>query len=351
MHDRELAAQPFDAARLSLEGDAFAVADNIGSVRSLALAPISVSASGILAYQPVGKPTRQLVWMDRNGLPVGLPSEPGEWGPPRISPDGSRAAAARLANDGSHSGVWIVDASGNATPLTSGLRFEGSPVWSPDGARISYFAGPDEEHDLYVQAVTGNAAAKPELLLKSPFQKYPTDWSRDGRYLLFGVLTPGTRSDVWMLSMADRRAAPLIQTVYSEGYPALSPDGRWLAFQSDERGRGEVYVEPFEPESRTHRRWQVSQGGGGLPRWRADCNEIFYLTAAGRMMAAPVHAAASEFQFDPAQMLFQTRPIPQTWNLFDVAPDGQRFLMNLPLEWPSASPITVVTNWTEKLKR
>jgi hypothetical protein len=110
-------------------------------------------------------------------------------------------------------------------------------------------------------------------------------------------------------------------------------------------------VQPFEgATSGTKKRWLVSPGGGGLPRWRADGAEMFYITAGGRMMAVALHPVSGEFQFEQPHMLFQTRPIPNEWNLYDVSPDGQRFLFNLPLEWSSEAPITVVTNWTEKLK-
>jgi hypothetical protein len=154
------------------------------------------------------------------------------------------------------------------------------------------------------------------------------------------------------MTTADRKAAPILDTINSESYAALSPDGKWLAFQSDESGRTEVYVQPFEgAASGTRKRWLISSGGGGLPRWRADGAEMFYITSGGRMMAVDLHPVGDEFQFEPAHMLFQTRPIPDTWNLYDVSPDGQRFLLNLPLEWSSAAPITVVTNWTEKLKQ
>ena len=154
-----------------------------------------------------------------------------------------------------------------------------------------------------------------------------------------------------LFSLAERRATPILDTVHSEAYGALSPDGRWLAFQSDESGLNQVYVQAFDPASSdTKRRWQISPGGGGLPRWSTDPGELVYMTSSGRMMSVHVHPQGSEFQFDEARLLFETRPIPRTWNLYDVSRDGQRFLVNLPLEWSSSSPITVVTNWAEKLK-
>jgi Tol biopolymer transport system component len=350
IHDRRLMEQPFDISKLALVGNPFTLADDIGAVRSMALAPISVSANGILVYQNVGKPTKQLVWLDRSGKQIGQVAEPGDYGPPKISPDGSRAAVAKSRPDGVNANLWILDAAGNATQFTSTPTHDGSPVWSPDGSKIAFSSNAEGVYDIYVKSVGGEGRA--EVFYQSTLPKYPTDWSRDGRYILFGVVTPNTRSDVWAITTADRRAAPILDTISSESYAALSPDGKWLAFQSDESGRTEVYVQTFEGiTSGTKKRWLVSSGGGGMPRWRADGTEMFYTTPGGRMMAVDLHPVGGEFQFEPAHMLFQTRPIPDTWNLYDVSPDGQRFLLNLPLEWSSAAPITVVTNWTEKLKQ
>src|SRR5262249_28529178 len=128
-------------------------------------------------------------------------------------------------------------------------------------------------------------------------------------------------------------------------------DGKWLAYDSDDNGHIEVYVQPFDGINAEHkRRWKVSAGGGGVPKWSADGKELFFITASGRIMSAAVRASGDEFASDPPVKLFQTRPIPKTWNLFEPSPDGQRFLVNLPLEWANSSQIMVVTNWTEKLK-
>jgi hypothetical protein len=149
--------------------------------------------------------------------------------------------------------------------------------------------------------------------------------------------------------MCDRRVSPVVATIYSEGYAALSPNGRWLAYQSDDSGRNEVYIERWVPSAPgSGRRWKISDGGG-LPRWRGDGAELFYMTSSGRLMAAAVHPAESEFRFDTPRILFDTHPVPKTWNLFDTAPDGLRFLLNLPFEWPQNARTTVLTNWAEKL--
>jgi len=350
IRNRSLMGVGFNASKLQLAGEPITLGEDVGAVQSLSLAPISISQNAVLVYQSVSPATRRLTWMDRGGKPLTAVSEGGSWGPPRISPDGHRAIAAKLGKDQKNADLWLVDQDGNVAQFTSGAAHKGSPIWSPDGSRIAYFSNSEGNYDIVVSPA--NAGAKVEPLLKSAQAKYPTDWSHDGKFVLFGVLSEGTRSDVWAMSMADRHAGPILDTVYSEGYAALSPDGKWLAFQSDETGRNQVYVQPFDGIARgTKRRYDVStEAGGGLPRWRADGNELFYMTNSGLMMSVNVHAEGDEFRSDAPQPLFQTRTIPDTWNLFDVAPDGQRFLMNLPLEWPNASPITVMTNWTEKVK-
>jgi Tol biopolymer transport system component len=350
IRNRSLIGQGFNLGRLELHGEPITLQDDVGQVQSLSLAPISVSENAVLVYQSVGAATRQLSWLDRSGRTIVPVTTVGDWGPPRIAPDGTRAVVAKLGPEKKNADLWIVDQAGNATQFTSGPSHKGSPVWSPDGSRIAYFSNLEGSYDIFLSPV--NNGAKVDLLYKSAQAKYPTDWSRDGKYLLFGILTQGSASDVWALSMADRRAGPILDTIYSEGYAAMSPDGKWLAFQTDESGRNQVYVQPFDGITRgTKRRYDIStETGGGLPRWSGDGKELFFMTNTGRMMSAKVHPDGEEFGFDPPQTIFQTRPIPNSWNLYDVSADGQRFLMNLPMEWSSPSPITVMTNWTEKLK-
>jgi eukaryotic-like serine/threonine-protein kinase len=351
INNRRLMGQAFHASKLTVSGEPVTLADDIGAVSSLNLAPISVANNGTLVYQSTGMPTRQLMWLDRSGTQLAAVREPGEWGPPRISPDGRRAAVARIGDDNQNADLWLVDGNGGMK-LLSHLpgASEGCPVWSPDGSKIaSWITGREGTYDIYVQPV--DAAGRPELLFRSSFPKYPTDWSHDGRYVLFNARSDSTKYDIWAVSTADRHAGAILDTVNSEAYAALSPDGKWLAYQSDESGSVEVYVQQFDGiRSGTRKRWKISSGGGGLPRWRADGKELFYLTANGRMMAASIRQSGQDLQFDAPVKLFQTHPIRGSWNLYDVAPDGQRFLLNNPLEWAVSSDIMVVTNWTEKLK-
>ncbi len=147
----------------------------------------------------------------------------------------------------------------------------------------------------------------------------------------------------------ERTSTTYVQTVATEGYAAFSPDSRWVAYQSDETGKAEVYVEPFPRVQGQGRRYQISNDGGGLPKWREDGRELFYVTAAGKMMVVSVTAGAG-FTTSAPHLLFQTRALPRTWNLFDINRAGTRFLVNTPLEWASSSPITVVANWTAGFK-
>jgi Tol biopolymer transport system component len=259
---RKLMGVGFNAPKMGVAGEPMTLADEIGAVRSLALAPLSVSNNATLVYQSTGKPTRQLVWVDRGGVESAAVREPGEWGPPRISPDGHKAAAARLADDNSHAELWLADNGGNLTPIASGAESTVCPVWAPDGSKVALAMAEHREgsFDLFVRHL--ELGARPDIVFHSSFAKYPRDWSRDGRYIFFDGISEGTKSDVWAVSTADRHAGPILDSVNSEAYPALSPDGKWLAYQSDETGRLEVYVQQFDGIS------SGTQALEGFDQWR-----------------------------------------------------------------------------------
>jgi hypothetical protein len=347
---RKLMGQGFNAPRMGLAGEPMTLADDIGGVRSLSLAPISVANNATLVYQSTGKATRRLVWFDRAGNELAESPDAGDWGPARLSADGKHAVIAKLGVTGESADLWSVDYNGKATQITSTAAHEGSPVWSPEGSKIvaSVRGKADGNQDVYVMFADGS---KPDLLFRGAGQKAPTDWSRDGHYVFMNVLHDSTKWDVWAVSTGDRHAGPIMDTINSERDAVLSPNGKWLAFDTDETGRIEVYVQGFAGISTERRkRWKVSVAGGATPKWSGDGKELFYMTSSGRMMAVKVRANGDDLEFDPPVKLFQTRPIPKTWNLFEVTPDGQRFLLNLPLEWANSSQILITTNWTEKLK-
>ena len=350
IQDGDVYAQGFNPSTLAAPGKATLFLRDVGAVQTLSLAPLSVSRTGILVYQTISPATRELVWMTREGRQTGQLGEAGEWGLPRIAQDGRRVVCSRLSPERQRADLWVFDGDAMSRVVSIPGADARSPVWSPDGARVAFTSNANQTYDIYLKALNGPDPQEP--LFKSPFPKYLTDWSRDGRYLLFSSLTTtGTASDVWAYSVSERRGGAVVETVHAEGYPALSPDGHWLAYQSDESGRDEVYVQSFDGISaETKRRWQVSAGGGRLPRWRADGRELFFLSGPSSVMAASVSPTSSEFNFEPPRKLFETRAVPKKSNLYDVSPDGQRLLLNVPDEWSTSSAITVMTSWMQKLQ-
>jgi len=346
-----LSAHAFDPANLTLLDDQFTVADQINYLEFINLLPISAAANSVLAYQSIDAPRRQLVWYDREGNQVGVLGEPGEYQQVRISPDGTRVALNRQVTGKDTADIWIFDVESKLSyPFTTEPTHEGAPVWSPDGKQMVYFSNPNGHFDLFVKSV--GTSSRQEPLAVSGADKYPNDWSSDGQYLLYGSMGSSTNSDLWVLPMKGQGGDPFpyLQTINSEGYARFSPDTKWVAYQSDETGRVEVYVDLFPRTEGHSRRWQISTEGGGLPKWRGDGRELYYIMANGRMMAVSLNTREG-LNPSPPRMLFQTRALPRDWNMFDAMADGRRFLVNTPLEWSSSSPIIVVTNWTEGFKK
>ena len=351
MKDGNLVGQALDPSRLILQGDPVTLANDIDTLASLSLIPVSASNNGVLAYQSVGERTRQLVWVDRNGGQLGIAAEPGDYGIPRFSADGSRVAVEKFASNGQHTEVWLLNTEGGAKQFTlasSGSR--SSPVWSPDGSRILFGDNRDGVSNIYSKDARAMGAEE-LIFLRSAFSMRPTDWSRDGKYVLLDSVGADNRSHVWALSLLRRQATSIVNTGHEDDGATLSPDGKWVAYQSDESGAPEVYVQPFEGlGGSTSGRRRASSGGGGLPRWSRDGAELYYVTSMGYLMSVAVRFAGGNPEFASPRALFRTRQLAKTWNSFDVSPDGQRFVVNVPLEDSTSSPITIVTNWTGKLK-
>jgi hypothetical protein len=218
-------------------------------------------------------------------------------------------------------------------------------VWAPDGSRIVFGSTRKGPVDLYYKAVNG--IGDEELLWESSFDKYPMSWSRDGRFILYQEIDPRTSGDLWVLPLADRKPFPFLRTEFIELSPQISPDGRWVAYQSNESGRSEVYVAPF-PGPGAKR--QVSTSGGLVPKWRGDGKELFYLALNNRLMATEVNGAGATFEVGAERALFEARMTGPGY-FYTVTPDGERFLVNRAVEQKAATPITLVQNWTADLKR
>jgi len=346
-----LTAQRFDATSLQLQGEAMPIAEHVGRTGGAGptrYGPFSASTNGVLAYGVTATVSSQLAWFDRHGQFLGAVGPPGDYADPELSMDGKRAAVCRDDPKTGTPDLWIVETSrGTLSRLTFHPRSEVYPVWSPDGSRLAFSWDKDGHNDVYLKPVGGGAE---KLLLKEQRPTYPLDWSADGRFLLIGVLDPKTHADLWMLPLDGSGAKPLLQTPFNEAEARISPDGRFLAYTSDESGRPEVYVRPLPS---LDEKWQVSPQGGSKAEWRRDGKELFYLAADGKLMSLELKGGGG-FEGSTPRPIFQTRTprvdFPSFHSLYAVTPDGQRFLVVTEPEGRASSPITVVLDWDAGLK-
>ncbi|MCA1580878.1 MAG: serine/threonine-protein kinase [Acidobacteria bacterium] len=348
-----LVAQGFDAGGLELRGDPISIAERIGRTGGAAqswYAPISASSNGVLAYGTVAAIRNQLLWLDRRGEAQSTVGPPGDYADPDLSPDGKRLAVCRDDPKTGTPDVWLIElARGTLSRFTFDPRHDIYPVWSPDGTRLAFASSREGKNSVYLKAAGSGAG---ELLLKMPNHANPLDWSADGRLLVIGVFDPKTNADLWMLPLeGPRTPKPLLQSPFNEWEARISPDGRFLAYTSDESGKPEVYVGPLPSMAE---KWQVSTEGGTKPTWRRDGREMFYLAVDRKLMSVEVKAGAG-FEISAPRALFQTRTpsakFPSFRSLYAVAPDAQRFLAVSEPEAPSSPPITVVLDWTAGLKK
>ena len=341
-----LMARPFDLTRGELRGDPFRLKAPLANrvLFGYLYTNYSANAQGMLVYPPEANVLSELRWRDRTGKQVGTLGAPGEYYTPRISPDGKRVAFSR--RDGGNSDIWVANLATNSlTRLTFDQAIDENPVWSPDGAAVTFDNDGSGTASLFRKAATG--AGGTERLTTPAFDQQPLDWSRDGRFLVY---TQITRSSEILIQAANRdpplsflgHARGASKAQFNPGVP------RWIAYDYDDTGRREIYVREFEPgKPASSTLWQVSDAGGQMPRWRGDGKEIFYLSLDGKMMAARVSTEGGVFQASTPQVLFNASP-PQlrTTNFeYDVSADGQRFLMIEPLEKPEYQSLTLVSNW------
>jgi Tol biopolymer transport system component len=344
VRQKTLMAQPFDAASGKLSGEPFPVVENVQEDSGFFTAVFSVSQNGTLAYQETGATVDQyqMTWYDRGGKKLESVGKQGEVWAPRLSHDGRRVAY----SIGDPGDIWLEDFSRRlSTRLTFNPADDSIVVWSPDDTRIYFMSQRSAGGDIYQKPASGTGAD--ELILSSSVQKNPTSVSPDGRTLLFQAVNPKTKTDLELLSLADRKVTPFLETEFDETHGAFSPDGHWIAYASNESGRYEVYVQPFPGPGG---KWQISNTGGTAPVWRRDGKEIFYLAPDRNLMAVAIRAGAV-FESEAPAALFQTRVRIDLDRHFDVSADGQRFLMTMPLEDGASPPITLVQNWTALLRQ
>ena len=351
-----LMAQPFDASRLELTGDAFPIAEGVLFNPANGRAAFGVSENGVLAYRAGGITGSQLAWMDRAGQEIARFGETSGRGIAHfsLSPDERRVAIDLRTAQGRD--LWLIDIlRGTTSRFALGIVSPGL-VWSFDGTSLTYAASRAGAAGLYRKLSSG--AGQEELLLNEPGGE-PTDLSRDGRFLIYQRSDRQTQYDLWVLPLfgdpgpagvVARKPRPFLQTVFNEGQGQFSPDGRWVAYSSDETGRLEIYVQPFPgPGPKV----QISTAGGIMPKWRGDGKELFYL-AGGALMSVEIKAGA-QIEAGVPVLLFNAQ-VGQAHGIvpgkdYDVSADGKRFLILKPKEGDSGAPITVVLNWFDELRR
>ncbi|HKE22664.1 MAG TPA: protein kinase [Bryobacteraceae bacterium] len=338
-------AQHFGLTRLELTGEPAAVAEGVWSFRPSARESVS-AAGGVLAYINASLANTELAWFDRTGRPTGTLGEPGPYQgqAPRIAPDGAYVAIAHGSNGGE---VWVTRFADGTTRRLTLEPGAAVPIWSSDTSRILFqWARGASETAVSIQNARGNGSAR----LVGAMGGRVWDWSPDGQRIVFGKDRP---MDLWILPVgAGGDPVPFARSRFNKTQAQVSPGGRWIAYTSSDTGHDEVYVDSF-PIAGNRR--QVSVGGGMQPRWRRDGSELFYLAPDQMLMAVPVTSQSGYFDAGRATPLFRTRLVPTGSQIagidamYDVTPDGQRFLINGPPADPGP-PMTVVLNWAAGLK-
>jgi serine/threonine-protein kinase len=347
-----LRAVAFDLRRREVVGTPVPVVEQVMTTSG---ANMSISDDGTLVYVPGGvqAPTFMLVWVDRQGREEPIKAPPRFYRYPRLSPDGARVALEAVVD------IWIWDlARETLTRFTFDPALDQYPVWTPDGRRVLFRSQRSGPHNLFWQAADGTGAV--ERLTESPNEQTPYSVSPDGTRLVFREDVRATGQDLKVLTLqGERRAEPLVQTAFNELNAEISPDGRWLAYDSNESGREEIYVRPF-PDANSGR-WQISTGGGRTPLWARSGKELFYRAPDGAVMGVAVEVAGgASVRVGTPTKLVEGPYLGGTagttaGRTYDVSPDGRRFLMVKEAASTDATSapreIVVVQNWFEELKR
>ncbi|MGH9538509.1 MAG: hypothetical protein ACRD3H_11325, partial [Terriglobales bacterium] len=347
MRDKALVAQAFDGRHFVLSGEPRTLSDEVLFFPQVYRAVFDVFRGEVLVTQTgKGVYLSQLTWFDRKGKPVGTIAKPAWYSNVQLSPDGRRVAADVTDPDGRNVDVWVQDpARDAATRLTFDPALDMTPVWSPDGKQLVISSNRSLIFRLYLKNADGSGADE-EIAAGGTAQMNALNWSRNGKYILVRMA-----NQLWYLTWPERVVNPLIQAKWVVRSAELSPDGRWVAYASNESGSMEVYVSPFPNVAS---KWQISSGGGQEPRWRKDGRELFYLSREGKLVAVSVSAGAS-FEASSPVTLFQTRRRPpiSSQDLFSyaVSDDGQRFLIATNVDEANTAPLSVVLNWASEMEK
>ena len=355
MRGDALMAQPFNVNRMQVTGTAVPMATGVSVMPAINSGSFSVSQTGMLVYSSEASVIgRELYWYDRQGQQLAKLGSREYASYPELSPDGKRLAIRLFTQPGGSFEVWVYDLARGVHARESFTALTAvAPIWSPDGLHLAYshsLPGVSGDH-MYILNVGGTGK---EELLEQPFLEslanYPSSWSSDGDFLLFDRQDKSGKISAWVLPMkGSRKPYAFLETQFNVQMGKFSPDGRWVAYVSNDSGQDEVYVSPFPgPGARV----QVSAGGGTQPRWRRDGGELFYLSPESKIMAAEVTAGAQNFRVGAVRELFKLSGLGIVPGyLYDVTSDGQKFLLVQDLVHTSTAPLTLVVNWDAELKK
>jgi serine/threonine protein kinase/Tol biopolymer transport system component len=349
VRDGTLFVQAFDEPTLRTTGPPIRVGDNVGYFPgTFGFVAAAMSPAGVLAYGPSVRLTTSLRWRDRTGAMTQVLGAPDVYTSPRLSPDERTVASAVGGATGAD--IWLMDVTrGTSSRGTFEPLADWFPAWSADGNGV-FFGTTRGRNVTSIYQKVGSGPDEP-ILAKTQMASYPNDASRDGRFLAF-MQSTSKGYDVAVLDVsADRRVTQFLSTPFHEVQARFSPNGRWIAYASDESGQFEVYVRPFPTGSA---QWKISNTGGMQPEWRRDGKELFYISADGKMMAVPVMTDAPTFDTSSPTALFDVevpQPNPPYPNDYAVSADGRRFLVNTVIDQPTRQALTVILNWTETLRQ
>lgn len=344
-----LMAQRFDPVTMAKSGETSTVAAPVSGDAGSSFASFSVAGDGTVAYTRGTARPLVLTWFDRNGRIAGTVGERGQYTNVTFSPDGARLAVSLTSGQPANRDIWIMDAwSGASSRFTSDPAVDATPIWSPDGTQVAFSSQREGPYQLYAKPATAAATAPDRALLPKPdVASVATDWSADGRFIAYTRSGGATGLDIWILPLAGSRVPfPAVETRAAEDNAAFSRDGRWLAYQSNESGRDEVYVRRFQGPGGPVR---VSTNGGTQPRWRDDGTELFFLAADGSVTSAAMRLAGEATPGKPRTIV----PAAMTLvirHAYAVTRDGRRVLLPV-LDQRNPSTITIVEKWPSTVGR
>jgi Tol biopolymer transport system component len=355
MRDRTLMAQPFDPRKMELSGEPVPIAEHIAINGATVRAMFAPSETGELVYQ-TGEASSgwNMVWWGRDGKPLGSIGQPSRYIGPVLSPDGTRLAVTIFAGNQGTADIWIYDLiRGTSTRLTFGAASpanQTTPVWTPDGKTVFYASSVKDSPHIYAKIADGSSPER-VILEDADASEYPRSISPDGRYLVFEkkVMKTETGYHLWALPLVgDGKPFPIVHDAFDEGAPEVSPDGKWMAYWSNESGRREIYITAFPGGGA---KWQVSSNGGTAAKWRGDGKELFFVDPADNIVAVDVNASGGAVKLGTPRTLFQAVGIQRDFGPYDVTKDGKKFLINSGNLKEGTEPVTLVQNWPAELKK